>query len=119
MLTWGRFTMGMPISTSGETSASTAGWPGEAMTGRQVPGRGKAYLIQGRAEHRAQHGRYRIGLEVPHFPVEPVQHVGGISCFQRICAQRDADTAHDHCRREPGAGHIADDGAHLARGEGE
>ena len=34
------------------------------MMGGMCPGGADAYLVQGWAEHRVQHGRYRVGLEI-------------------------------------------------------
>jgi hypothetical protein len=48
----------------GSDVGQDSGLAGAADDGRQVPGGANAYVAAGGADHRAQHGRYRVGLEI-------------------------------------------------------
>ena len=71
------------------------------------------------AEHRVQHGGHRLRLEMPHLVVKAVQDLGRVGGLQGVGAQRAAHPAHDHRCFQPGAGHVANHGAHLTRRENE
>ena len=64
VLTWRCFWLDTPMSRSG----AYVGWCSRlARTGddgRQVSGGANAYLVYGWAEHRAQHGRHRVGFDI-------------------------------------------------------
>ena len=107
-----------PMSRSGAASAGAAGWPGQAMMGGGCPA----------GEMRTWS---RDGLNIAHITVAiasgskcrisgragPARRRGRLFPA-RIPAAR-CGCGPDHRCLEAGAGHVADDGAHLARGEDE